>query len=376
MILHITMLHGGEKMPKNHINFLQYIFIITGAQLGIGLLQLPILLAKGAGMDGWISLVSGYIVSTLSSLIIIQIMKITDKTLTQILVNYLGRWIGTFLIFLLFLYFSFFSFLILQRSITFIKIWLIPDTADYILMFLFSIPIYIIVQNGIPTIGRYAKLIFPINIGLLFFYVLALKEHHNWQHLFPLFNNVASALRNTPNALESFLGFEVAFFIYPNLNKKQFASLGIIIANTITLIVCLVITLSCFLFFSPDEILQYNEPTLSMLKVLEFPFLEHVELSFFALFIFVLSTTWMPHIYCAINSINTILPRINTSRLLCLFLFSFTIIMFFSPSTLDQNNILHNISLYVGVFVTYICPMLLWVYIKGYKIFSGKDDIQ
>ncbi|ALL11834.1 spore gernimation protein [Bacillus thuringiensis] len=363
-------------MPKNHINFLQYIFIITGAQLGIGLLQLPRILAKGAGMDGWISLVTSWSLSTLSSLIIIQIMKITDKTLFQILVSYLGRWIGNFLILFIFLYFSFFSFLIVQRSITFIKMWLIPETADYILMLLFSISIYIIVQDGISTIGRYAKLIFPINIGLLFFYGLALKEHHNWQHLLPLFNNVSFALRNTPSVLETFLGFEVAFFIYPNLKKKQFASLGIIIANTITLAVCLVITLSCFLFFSPDEILQYNEPTLSMLKVLEFPFWEHVELYFFALFIFVLSTTWMPHIYCAIHSINNLLPKVNTSRQLCLLLFSFTTIMYFSPSTMDPNNMLQKISLYVGIFISYFCPLFLWVYIKGWKIFFREDNIQ
>ncbi|MBY0015094.1 endospore germination permease [Bacillus bombysepticus] len=363
-------------MPKNYINFLQYIFIITGSQLGIGLLQLPRLLAKRAGTDGWILLITGWILSTLSSLIIIQIMKITDKTLFQILVSYLGRWIGNFFILFICLYFSFFSFLILQRSIFFIKMCLIPETADYILMFLFSIPIYIIVQNGIPTIGRYAKLIFPINIGLFFFYGVALKEHHNWQHLLPLFNNVTSALRNTPNVLESFLGFEVAFFIYPNLKKKQFASLGIIIANTLTLAVCLVITLSCSLFFSPDEILQYNEPTLSMLKVLEFPFLEHVELYSFALFIFILSTTWMTHIYCAIYSINNLLPKKNTSRLLCLLLFSFTIIMYSLPSTINQINILQKMGLYVGIFFSYIAPLLLWVYIKGYKIFSREDDIQ
>ncbi|MEW9596891.1 endospore germination permease [Bacillus toyonensis] len=364
-----------NKNDLDQISFSQYIFIITGAQLGIGLLQLPRLLAEKAGMNGWISLFSAWILSTISGLIIIQIMKITDKSLFQLLCTYTGKWIGKIFMLFIFLYFSFFSMLILQRSILFIKMWLIPETAEYILMFLFSIPIYIIVQNGISTIGRYAKLIFPLTVGLLFFYGLALKDNHHWYHLFPIFNNITSALQNTPTILESFLGFEVVFFIYPNLKKKQFASLGIFIANTITLVICLMITISCFLFFSPDEILQYTEPTLSMLKILELPFVEHVELLFFALFIFVLSTTWMPHIHCAVCSMNNLLGKKNTSSLLCLLLFSFVFIMYFFPVTLFQINFLQNISLYVGVLFSCIFPLFLWIFIKLYKAIS-QEEIQ
>uniref|UniRef100_UPI0005CF0FA3 GerAB/ArcD/ProY family transporter n=1 Tax=Bacillus cereus TaxID=1396 RepID=UPI0005CF0FA3 len=111
---------------SNQITFLQYIFIITGAQLGIGLLQLPRLLAEKAGMDGWISLIIGWVLSTMSSLIIVHIMKITNQTFFQILVTYVGKWVGTIFILFIFFYFSFFSFLILQRSILFIRMWVLP----------------------------------------------------------------------------------------------------------------------------------------------------------------------------------------------------------------------------------------------------------
>ncbi|PGC56835.1 hypothetical protein COM24_06775 [Bacillus toyonensis] len=191
-----------NKNDLDQISFSQYIFIITGAQIGIGLLQLPRLLAEKAGMNGWVSLFSAWIFSTISSLIIIQIMKITNKTLFQLLCTYTGKWIGKIFMLFTFLYFS-----------------------------------------------------------------------------------------------------------------------------------------------------------------------------FFALFIFVLSTTWMPHIHCAVCSMNNLLGKKNTSPLLCLLLFSFVFIMYFFPVTLFQINFLQNISLYVGVLFSFMFPIFLWIFIKLYKAIS-QEEIQ
>ena len=354
-------------MHKNKytITFRQYIFLIFGAQVGVGILQLPRALAEKAGMDGWLSIISGYIISVISSLIMVQIMKKhPDASLPAIFNIYLEKWGGKFGTLLLLIYFLFLSFVVIQRSILFIKIWIIPGTTEYVLMLLISLPLYIIVSKGIHIIGRYAELIAVPTISSLIFYVFALKESHHWNHLLPVFHHLKESLLNTSSTIMSFLGMEFVFFLYPFLQKKHLASRGVIIANSLTMLLMLFITLSCFLFYSPDEITQYNEPTLSMLKVVEFRFLERVEIIFLSLFIFIMSTTWICYIYCSASCMCWLTNQRNYTIHIRLFLATFIMVIYFLNSSLYQNDILQSISNKLGLIFVYIFPPCFWIYIK------------
>ena len=123
----------------------------------------------------------------------------------------------------------------------FIQFWVLPQTDLVILLFLLSIPSYLIVRNNITILGRYAELIFFMTTWMLLFYFTPLKEAH-WLHLLPLIKEgwkpILTAAKTT---IFSFLGFEIAFFLYPFLQNKQKASIGIFIANTITLVVFLIV---------------------------------------------------------------------------------------------------------------------------------------
>ncbi|MDT2248436.1 GerAB/ArcD/ProY family transporter [Paenibacillus larvae] len=68
-------------------------------------------------------------------------------------------------------------------------------------------------------------------------------------------------------------------------------------ANTITFIVYLLITLSSFICFSPDEITKYLWPTLMLVKPIQFPFLERMEILFLSFYIFIFLTTFVPYTY-------------------------------------------------------------------------------
>ncbi len=83
------------KYTKNQITFMQYIFLIHGVQIGVGVLTLPRELAEKAGTDGWIAIIIGWLFSTVASLIIIQIMKkYPNGTILDLLTHYFGKWIG------------------------------------------------------------------------------------------------------------------------------------------------------------------------------------------------------------------------------------------------------------------------------------------
>ncbi|PFE15274.1 GerAB/ArcD/ProY family transporter [Bacillus cereus] len=358
-----------HKKNSSLISNRQFIFLIHGAQMGIGILQLPRLLAEKADMDGWISLISGWLMSVLASLIIVQIMKKNPHdTLLDLLTMYFGKWFGKIGAIALFLYFLFMSFVVIQKSILYIRVWIIPESTEYILMLLISVPIYIIARNGIKVIGRYAELIFFITIWIFLFYIFALKQSHHWEHILPLFKNITQPILNTPStAAMSFLGFEIIFLLYPFLEKKQDAARGIIIANSITLILFLYITISCFVFFSPNEITQYNEPTLSMLKIIEFRFLERVEIIFLALYIFVVSTTWIPYIYCSTFCMSWLGVSRNYSKYLKFILLLFIVLFYFIPSTLYQNALLQRMGAKIGLVIAYILPLVLFIYSNVYN---------
>ena len=80
------------KHKKNQITFFQYIFLIHGVQLGVGILTLPSELAEKAGTDGWISIIIGWFISTLAGLLIVQVMKkYPNGTIIDLLTHYFGN---------------------------------------------------------------------------------------------------------------------------------------------------------------------------------------------------------------------------------------------------------------------------------------------
>ncbi|EOQ08969.1 GerAB/ArcD/ProY family transporter [Bacillus cereus] len=341
----------------------QYIFIIHGAQMGVGVLQIPRELAEKAGMNGWLSLISGWIFSIAASILIIQVMKKHPKlTLLDLLEFYFGKWVGKGFGLIFFSYFLFLTFVVIQKTILYIQVWIIPRTAEYIMMGLIALPIFIIVRNGIQIVGRYAEFIFFIAIGIILLYIFPLKQSFHLEHLYPLFQDINTPLAHTFSTAISFLGFEITFLLYPFLENKSDATKGIILANSITLAILLYITLACFLFFSPDEITQFNEPPLSMLKVIEFRFLERVEIIYLALYLYIVSTTWMPYVFSATYCLYWVDGKQQFQTHLLSILFVFIIIFYFSPSTLYQNNFLQSLCSKLGVIFAYIFPFCLWVY--------------
>ena len=210
------------KYTQNQITFMQYIFLIHGVQVGVGLLTLPRELAEKAGTDGWISLIIGWLFSTLASLIIIQVMKnYPNGTIIDLLTHYFGKWFGKIAAFIFILYFAFLGSIIFVREGLFIQFWILPQTDMFILLLLLSIPSYLIVRNNITILGRYAELVFFMTTWMLFFYFTPLKEAH-WLHLLPIIKEgwkpILTAAKTT---IFSFLGFEIAFFLYPFLQKNK-----------------------------------------------------------------------------------------------------------------------------------------------------------
>ncbi|MBG9567999.1 endospore germination permease [Brevibacillus agri] len=292
-----------KKYAFNELTVFQYIYLIHGAQVGIGVLSMPRELADLAGTDGWLSILIGWIAAMAVSLVIIGIMKrYPGKTIVDLLPLFLGKWLGKVCVAGIAVYCGFASFTVLANTAAIINTWILSQTPIYMVVILLAVPAYMVLQGGLRVLGRYAELIFYLTLWMPIVLVTVLPKT-NWLYLLPVFKEGWwPILVATKSTVLSFLGFELAFFLYPFLQKKQYAVLGIVVANTLSMLIFMNITLFSFVFFNPDEILQYTWPTLNLWKVIEYRFLERMDIIFLAFYLFYLSTTSFPYLYFSVFS--------------------------------------------------------------------------
>ncbi|MCC3357013.1 GerAB/ArcD/ProY family transporter [Bacillus sp. REN16] len=355
------------------ISFVQFILLIHGVQMGVGVLTLPRDLAEKAGTDGWISLIIGWFISVTSSLIIIQIMKRhPNGTILDLLTFYFGKWIGKIGGFIFVLYFSILAFVTFTREAVFIQAWILPRTKLYMLILLLAIPTYLLARNNVQILGRYSVVVFFMTLWTIILYLIPLKDAR-WLYLLPILKEgwypVISAVKTT---IFTFVGFEIAFFLYPFLQNKKSASIGVIIANTISMFAFLIITIVSFAFFSPDEITQYNEPTITILKVIEFSFIERLEVVLFAFYLFVMSSTVVPLIFMSVVSTSWLLGKEDHTKPLCWFLVFMVIYVFCFPPSLNIDVEWQKGVQYLGLIFAYAIPIGLWAFVLIHGLFKRR----
>ncbi|PYI54930.1 GerAB/ArcD/ProY family transporter [Paenibacillus flagellatus] len=351
-----------KKYGFNEITLMQYILIIHGIQVGIGVLTMPRDLAEKAGTDGWISILIGWGIAVAASLTIVNVMKRhPDGTLLDLVTNRFGKIAGKAMTIVMALYLILGFTTTIATAISITRVWILSQTPPSVILILFFIPGYIIARSGVRILGRYSELVFFLAAGSPFVLLATLPNAH-WLHMLPVLKEgwlrVFVTARST---VLSFLGFELSFFLYPFLNRKERAGVGIVIANTLSMLVFVFVTVVCNLFFSPDEITEYTWPTLSLLKVIEFRFLERFDIVFLAFYLFIFSTTWLPLLLFAAFCTSQLTGREDHSLHL-----AFTIVVAIAVSWFYFPQFTHLVAMQnlwsiVGIIVAYGLPVLLWV---------------
>ncbi|MFE8698352.1 endospore germination permease [Cytobacillus sp. FJAT-53684] len=359
-----------NKYSKSGITQMQYIFLIHGVQVGVGVLQIPRVVAEGAGTDGWISIILGWFLAMLFSLLMVKVMKrYPEGTILELFTHFFGKWIGKVVTILFALYFAAITFLTFIRSLLFLQSLVFPEIQVYSLIILLSIPSYVIARNNIRILGRYSELIFFMTIWMITLFFLPLKENAHWLHFLPLFKEgLTPILLTVQSTVFSFVGFEVVLFLYPFLQKKEAAVKGILIANTLTMVAMLLITIGVFAIFSPDEITQFNTPAIEVLKLIEFRFLERIDLIFFAYYTLVMSASWIPLMFFTVFCTSQLLGKQDHRRHLLWFLIVICISVYVYPPTFPKNDQFQKEIEKVFITVDYILPLFLLVaiWIRGF----------
>lgn len=363
-----------KKYAKNEISLMQFIFIINGAQVGTGIMSLSGELAASSGTDGWMSLIIGWLLNLVACLLIIQVFKrFPDDTVYDLLKRLFGKWLSLLVVIPITLYFTIFCCLVQIKAMLYIKAWFLPQTPDYLIMFLFAIPTYMVAGKGLRILGRYNELVFYLTAWMPFTLLFVLKYCH-WLHLLPLFKDgIMPVIRGVEPSIYSILGFEVLWIIYPFLKYKEKATQGVIIANSITILAYIMATIICFAFFSPDEITSYHQPLLSLLKLIEFSFLERFDMIFLAFFLFVVSSSWISFMFMAAFGVSQMVRKQDHSPYVAIIAVLFIVMVFAIHPSWNQANEWQKWSSRMGIGVAYALPLLLWAYVQVYIRFHKGD---
>ncbi len=212
-----------EKLNFQNLNSFEYIIFIHSIQLASGILTMPGPLANAAGPDGWISIILGWLItSIIGVLIIMTLQKSTDKDFPQILTSYFGKWLGLAFI-ILYAFFLFFAgFNTVLKATDIVKVWVFPSTPVYQIAILLIIPFIIWASSGIRAITNYTMVVFFFSAWMPILLIFSLKNNYNPLHLLPILKDgIFPVVKGLKETITPFAGLEVAYFIYPIYNKKK-----------------------------------------------------------------------------------------------------------------------------------------------------------
>ncbi|MFC4810273.1 GerAB/ArcD/ProY family transporter [Paenibacillus sp. GCM10023250] len=257
-------------------------------------------------------------------------------------------------------YATIYAYLILDRMALLVQSWIMQQTPTYVLILLFFVPAYMIVKGGVRVMGRYAEIIVYSSLWMLLLLGVLMREG-NWLHLLPVLKEGwLPVLHTVPTTILAFLGFEIVYFVYPNLEKKQYAPLGVLIANTYTLLIYLIVTLVCFLVYSPDEITQFNQPVISIFKTLETRYVERFDIIMLTWYLLIISKTWIPSLYMAMYCMKTLFVFGKPQTYVALLLAGMFLATWISdPDWRASTSMLEWLGS-IGFATAYLLPVCLW----------------
>lgn len=351
--------HSGHEITS-----LQYIFLLTGVQVGVSVLSLPRKLAEAAGTDGWISILIGWLVSMLASLIIVQIMKNSPSgSFPDWAAGVLGVWAGKAVALLLTLYFFLLLYDGLTKSVLITKTWLLPNTPAYVITVLLLLPTYMVARHGTRIVGRYCELIVYLSLWIPLVYLLPLKQAH-FIHLLPVVKDGwQPILTGATEMIYPMLGMAATFILYPFLKHKERATAAVIASSSLTMLAYLFMTIICLVYYSPDEIAEYNNPVISVLKSIEFKFIERIEVPFIAFYLTIFSLVWIPTMYLTTFCSSWLFARKDNRGQLQILCILIALATYLYTPTLYQNLMMEKILIGFGLSIEYIFPLILLSFI-------------
>ncbi|WP_349408445.1 GerAB/ArcD/ProY family transporter [Pseudalkalibacillus sp. SCS-8] len=271
------------KVPPQMAFFLVHTMII-----GIGVLGFERYIVKDAGYDSWISILLGGVWVHFLVWIIYQLLKNGGGDIVAIHQSLFGGIIGRFLSFLVSLYFLVLCITVLRTFTELIQLWMFPQLNVWVFSALFVLLASYFVTGGLRTVTGicFFSVVLGIPLILLKFYPL---QYSHVQNVFPVVDaSIMDLLKAAKTMSLSYIGFELLIIYYPFIKRPaesiKWAQFGIMFA----IFIYLGTAITSFIYYSEGQLKQVIWSTITLWKIVEFPFISRFEYIGIAIYVFVI----------------------------------------------------------------------------------------
>lgn len=211
-----------EKKEKSLLTNKEFVFVLFGSVVGVGVISLPNDIAKVAYEDAWISALIGAIYPIYIVVIANSIRKkFPNENILVLSKKYLGKIIGTILNLIFEAYFIFLTGSILSAYTILTRLFVLSDTRRIIIIVVTVLIAIYGSTKGIKALGKVSVVVFYTALFIFISPVSAFKPG-NIINVLPLFKSgVKSILSGALTTAFAYTGIETILIIYPELKEKD-----------------------------------------------------------------------------------------------------------------------------------------------------------
>ena len=284
-------------------------------QTGVGVINLPALLAKEVGHDGWISVaVSGIIAMFLASLIVVLLRRYFDKSIFDITRLIFGKIIGFIINALLCIYFFLVASSGLMMFLNYLKITLFPNTPSIVMAPLTMLPSVYMVWQGTKTVARF-KSIALFSYMLVIIYLILLIKEMRFSFLLPVGESGLPALFSSlKTAFFAYIGLELIAVFYPEISDKENALKYHVRATVYSMLFVMLVVVACTALFGENFLSVLNIPLFNLSRVFHAPIIERVDVYLISAWLLAVGCSTRAYLMAAYYSIEKVF-KLKKSRI-------------------------------------------------------------
>ncbi|KNF09779.1 spore germination protein A2 [Gottschalkia purinilytica] len=281
---------------NNNINKTQNLLLLVNTVIGVGVLNLPSVLAAEVGSSGWISLIIAGIILMILVVIMTKVAaRYERKTLVEFGKDLLPTPIANLISFIFFLHILSAGALVLRIFMEVIRVYLLNATPIQVIGITIVIVCAHSVRSGIESMARIFTLVTPVIFVPVIFVILVVAVDINFSNYFPLFDvSIKDIISSISKILLSISGFEMIYIFTPFIkdDKKDLLKYNLW-AVVIVIAFNLVIYLLTLGKYGKELLESQIWPFMSLMRSVKIPsaFIENIDGIMITIWILIMFTT-------------------------------------------------------------------------------------
>ncbi|MGR9047038.1 GerAB/ArcD/ProY family transporter [Halobacillus faecis] len=358
--------------PDHTVQAFYLFFIIHTSQIGAGLMGVPRILVREAGVDAWVSVLVAGLYLHFIVFIMLQILKSYENAdILGIQQDLFGVWLGKALGTVYVLYIFLLLLTVIKNYIEVVQVFVFPEMPIWLMaLFLLSLMVYSILGGFRVVVGT-SVVFFFLTIWLVFTIYKPIT-YMDWEHFLPVFQTPApDLLKGVQQVTFTVLGLEILLFVYPFIQDKKRAALPAHAGVFFTTFLILLVTVVSIGYFSPDQLKSTVWATLSLFKIISFSVLERFDFIAVALWMMVIIPNIVLFGWMIVHSLKRLFnaPKKPT-------LYGLAFLLFLTSITAERRvslNELTNWTGQIGFWIVFVYPLLIYVVVLLKKLMKKRN---